>query len=974
MQARVYEYYKENFKDILICEDNKEAFYASEVLKFMGFEVFTLPDFRAVKGDDLRSFYLELIDISKELSKFHKSNSKNKVIVTPYKTILNRLPAKKHLQTKTVNFGDEINQNTLKDELLRFGYEIVDIVEMNGEASFRGEIIDIYPIDAKNPFRILLDIDTVESIREFDIETQLSDKTELESLEITPFIASLNENEFDKMQDNIKEFESNALISDMNSLGFWAIDDFINYRDEYSHISVKEFDERSFELLPEPKEYKTLEVTFTKELLTFHSEKKIEILARNESIFNSYDLFSLSLENKNIKLTESPYIINLISKDTLIISLNKPIPKKRVRKASLVIDELQVGDFVVHESYGIGKFIGLEQVRVMGATREFMAIMYQGEDKLLLPVENLNMIDRYIASGGVAVLDKLGKGSFAKIKEKVRAKLFAIASKIIEIAAQRELVKGKVISDNVSEYPKFLSKAGFDYTRDQTTSVREILSDLKSGKVMDRLLSGDVGFGKTEVAMNAIFLAVKNGYQALFFVPTTLLSSQHYKSLRERFSEFDIPVYRCDRFTTTASKNALKKELANGTPLVCIGTHALLSLTASNVALIVIDEEHKFGVKQKEKLKEISKNAHVLSMSATPIPRSLNMALSSIKGYSTLTEPPLDRVGVRTVVKEWDEVVIKEAILRELRRGGQVFYVHNHIATMEGVKKRLLEIVPSLKILTLHSQIEQKTTEEEIEKFINGEYNLMLCTSIVESGIHMPNANTMLVDSANKFGIADLHQLRGRVGRSNKQGYCYFLIEDKNALNEDAIKRLVALESNSFLGSGSVLAYHDLEIRGGGNLVGEAQSGHIEAIGYSLYLRMLEDEINALLNKKSKALSSVDMKLNITAFLNSEYIKEDRLRLELYRRLSKADEISEIYEISSEIEDRFGKMDRYTKQFLDLIIIKVLALKHGFKAVSNYEMNITLTKDDDAKVSLKARSKDDDDILDTILSYLRALK
>lgn len=417
----------------------------------------------------------------------------------------------------------------------------------------------------------------------------------------------------------------------------------------------------------------------------------------------------------------------------------------------------------------------------------------------------------------------------------------------------------------------------------------------------------------------------------------------------------------------------MKKALNDGKPLICIGTHALLNLKASNLGLIIIDEEHKFGVKQKEKLKELSNNSHLLSMSATPIPRSLNMALSSIKSYSTLLTPPDDRLDVRTIVKEFDEKIIKEAILRELRRGGQIFYVHNHIASINKVKNELLEILPNLKILVLHSKIEQKTTENEIEKFINKEYDLMLCTSIVESGIHMPNANTMIVNNANKFGMADLHQLRGRVGRSSIQGYCYFLIEDKNALSKDSLKRLVALESNSFLGSGSVLAYHDLEIRGGGNLVGEAQSGHIEAIGYSLYLRMLEDEINALLNKKSNTLTNVDIKLSINAFLNSEFIKEDRLRLDLYKRLSKAQDESEIYDIKAEVEDRFGKIDKFSKQFFWLMIIKILAIKHGFKQISNYEMNITLTKLDDSKVVIKSNSKDDDDILEAILIYLRKL-
>ncbi|PSM52512.1 transcription-repair coupling factor [Campylobacter blaseri] len=976
MQAKVYEYFLKNKKDILICENDKEALTCQDALKFLGFETYVLPDFRAEYGDDLRSYYEELIGISKELSGYYKSKNKNKIIISPIKTILKKLPAKKHLQIKSINFGDKINLNELKDEIIRFGYEVVDIVEMSGEVSFRGEIIDIFPVGENEPYRILLDEDLVESIRVFDETTQISEKKEYESVEISPFIASLSEDEYEKTTKEIESLDTNSLISDLNSLGFWAIDDFIDYLDSFSHISVKKFDEdefsyvkniiKKFEIIPQPINFKDFDTTFSNELLSFHKEKKIKILAKNSAIFESLEL----TPKDNLELIISDLVINLISKDELVISLNKFKKKKRVKKTSIIIDELKVGDFVVHEEYGVGKFMGLELATVMGSQREFVSIIYQNNDKLLLPVENLNMIDRYIASG-VAILDRLGKGSFAKIKEKVRAKLFAIASKIIEIAAKRELVEGKIIKSDFVEYSKFLQEAGFEYTKDQQTCVDAILKDLKSGKVMDRLVSGDVGFGKTEIAMNAIFATVKSGYQALFFVPTTLLSSQHYQSLVKRFEDFNIPVFRLDRFTTTAGKNALKKALFDKVPLVCVGTHSLLNLQANNIGLIVIDEEHKFGVKQKEKLKAISANSHLLSISATPIPRSLNMALSSIKSYSTLATPPSDRLDVRTLVKEWDEKVIKEAISRELRRGGQVFYVHNRISTIDEVKKSLLRIFPNLKILILHSQIDMKTTELEVEKFLNKEYDLMLCTSIVESGIHMPNANTIIIENANNFGIADLHQLRGRVGRSDKQGYCYYLIEDKNTLTQDSLKRLVALENNSFLGSGSVLAYHDLEIRGGGNLVGEAQSGHIEAIGYSLYLKMLEDEINALLNKKAKVLSSVDMKLSINAFLNSEYIKEDRIRLELYRRLSKANEVNEIYEISGEMEDRFGKPDVYTKQFLDIMLIKIMANKLNIKSISNYEMNISYVKFDDSKVVLKSRSKDDDDIIDTLLSHLR---
>ena len=488
---------------------------------------------------------------------------------------------------------------------------------------------------------------------------------------------------------------------------------------------------------------------------------------------------------------------------------------------------------------------------------------------------------------------------------------------------------------------------------------------------MDRLLSGDVGFGKTEVAMNAIFTCIKSGFSAFFFVPTTLLSSQHYKTLSQRFSKFGIKVFRLDRFSSAKEKSSLQKVLKENEPIVCVGTHALLSVKAENLGLIVVDEEHKFGVKQKEQLKEISQHSHILSMSATPIPRSLNMALSKIKTYSILATPPSSRLDVRTSVREWDEKVVKEAIMRELRRGGQTFYIHNHIADIEQTANELRKILPKLRILILHSKINAKVAEDEMMKFERGEYDLLLCTSIVESGIHLPNANTIIVENANKFGMADLHQLRGRVGRSDKQAYCYFLVEDKDAISKDALKRLVALEGNSFLGAGSVLAYHDLEIRGGGNIIGDAQSGHIEAIGYSLYLKMLEDEINKLLNQDSAKLDKIDLKLSVSAFLNQEFIREDRLRLEIYRRLSKCKEVAEVYEIQSELEDRFGKIDTYTKQFLDLIIIKILALKAGIKTISNSEQNILITKNDDEKIRLKSRSKDDDDVLAEILVYLR---
>ncbi|AJC84958.1 DEAD/DEAH box helicase [Campylobacter peloridis] len=974
MQAKLYEYLLNNKTELVICEDDKEADELAQVCLFLKFKTFVLPDFRAEFGSDLRSFSKELFEICKVLNAYHKEKE-NKILISPIKTILQKLPGKNHLKNINLKRNSFLALEKFKGEILHCGYEFVDIVQDKGEVSIRGDIIDIFAINEEQPFRILLFSDEIESIRYFDIHTQKSIPNEISSIEICPFLSAFNQEQYEKLQERIQNFQSQSIINDVNSLGFWCIDDFYDYL-KLNFVSIKKFDVDDFEqnidkinqnILPEARFCKDLVSSYNYDFFNLHKEQKILVLAKNEALFKVLNLQEFS----NIEFKISQERINLITQDKLIVSLNKKEKIKKARKASLILDELRIGDYVVHEDYGIAKFLGLEIIAIAGAKKEFVALGYLNNDKLLLPVENLYMIDKYIgASGGIPLLDKLGKGSFLKLKEKLKEKLFAIASSIVSLAAARALIKAKELKISQNLQDEFINSAGFLYTQDQTKVCQEITQDLKSSQVMDRLLSGDVGFGKTEIAMNAIFTCVKSGFSALFFVPTTLLSTQHFKTLKRRFRPFNIEVFKLDRFTNIKEKKQIMAFLKEKKPCVVVGTHSLLGVECENLGLVVIDEEHKFGVKQKEKLKELSKNSHILSMSATPIPRSLNQALSSLKSYSVLQTPPEDRLDVRTFVRESNDALIKEAISRELRRAGQIFYIHNHIASIDGCKKYLLDLFPNLKILILHSKIDAKTTEEEMIKFENKEYDLLLCTSIVESGIDLANANTIIVENSDRFGMADLHQLRGRVGRSAKQGYCYFLIEDKERVTKDSLKRLTSLESNSYLGSGSVLAYHDLEIRGGGNLLGVDQSGHIEQIGYSLYLKMLEDEINKLSKKEQTQEKKIDLKLNINAFLNSDYISEDRLRLELYRRLSKCMSVNEVYEIESEMNDRFGKPDVFTKQFLDLIIIKILASNH-YKLVSNYEQNICFVKDDESKEVIKAKSKDDDDVIEAVLMHLR---
>ena len=987
-QSTLFQYFKtEQCPDVevLICEDSKEANELNSVAKFFNKEAVVFPDFRASYGDDLRSYKEELHQLFHAL-KFYNAQKKKPLVISPLKTLLFHLPQKSLLESRTIEFGSNINLSGFKEQMLFWGYNFVDMVQVEGEISFRGDIIDIYAPASKMPVRLSLFDDEIEQIKYFELESQRTQKEELDSFEITPAFYSLDEESYDVLNERVQKSEFDSLTKDVASLGFWYLEDkasnFLNSKkvkliknldnlliDAYAlnnpKVSRKDFD---LEILPNSDEFRELVVTDVLILLKVHKEKKVTVIAANEALMKQVGLFNLT----NIKPVYAPYILNIITNDELIISLNRPDKVRRRRKSAILLDDLKAGDYVVHEDYGVGIFEKIEQTEILGGIKDFIVIKYVGDDKILLPVENLDFIDRYIASGGsTPMLDRLGKGSFGKLKDKVKKRLMEIAGQIVNTAAARELIKAPKMSIAKKELKEFQKLSGFDYTDDQTQSVDEIITQMSSGHIMDRLLSGDVGFGKTEVALNTIFTAYKSSFQSAFIVPTTLLSAQHYRSLTERFEGMGIKYAKLDRFVSTKDKSNIIKGLASGEIDCVVGTHSLFGLAFKNLGVVIIDEEHKFGVKQKEKIKELYHNVHLLSMSATPIPRSLNQALSSIKTMSQLLTPPSERQGVRTFVKEYSEKLIKEVILRELRRGGQVFYVHNSIDHMPIKLGELKAILPDLRIVMLHSKISAVQTEKELLKFEAGEYDLMIATSIIESGIHMPNVNTMIVDGADRFGIADLHQLRGRVGRGHVEGFAYFIVQNKESLTDEAKKRLLALESNSFLGSGSVLAYHDLEIRGGGNLIGDAQSGHIKNIGYSLYLRMLEDAIKLLSNTMESERAKVDIKLTISAYISDEVVKEDRLRLDIYRRLSLCEEALEIYEIEEELIDRFGELDNPTKQFFELMVIKLLSLEKKIKSIMNYGQNITISYFNDSKESIKSSSKDDDDIIKAVLFYLR---
>ncbi len=991
IQSSLYRALNKGFDyQILACKDFKESELAKEVISYFkpNTKAILFPEFRAKKNDDLRSFFEEFLQLLGGLREFYQAleNKQETIIIAPISALLHPLPKKELLESFKITLLEKYNLKDLKDKLFYYGYEILDLVEVEGEASFRGDIVDIYAPNSK-AYRLSFFDTECESIKEFDPITQMSLKEDLLEIEIPPTLFSLDEPSYKDLKTKVEQSPLNSFSKDLTSFGLWFLGEKANdllhaYKSVISPKALEEIQElaslneldgerfKSLKVLENAQGYEDLEIHAhaLEGFIALHSNRKITLLAPNKTILDN----AISvLERSNIECVIAPFVLNFKTPDGIFISLNSFERKKKRQKSKLALNELNPGEWVVHDDYGVGVFSQLVQHSVLGSKRDFLEIAYWGEDKLLLPVENLHLIARYVAqSDSVPAKDRLGKGSFLKLKAKVRTKLLEIAGKIIELAAERNLILGKKMDTHLAELEIFKSHAGFEYTSDQEKAIAEISKDLSSKRVMDRLLSGDVGFGKTEVAMHAIFCAFLNGFQSALVVPTTLLAHQHFETLRARFENFGVKVARLDRYAS--EKNKLLKAVELGLVDVLVGTHAILGAKFKNLGLVVVDEEHKFGVKQKEALKELSKSVHFLSMSATPIPRTLNMALSQIKGISSLKTPPTDRKPSRTFLKEKNDELLKEIIYRELRRNGQIFYIHNHIASISKVKTKLEELIPKLKIAILHSQINANESEEIMLEFAKGNYQVLLCTSIVESGIHLPNANTIIIDNAQNFGLADLHQLRGRVGRGKKEGFCYFLIEDQKSLNEQALKRLLALEKNSYLGSGESVAYHDLEIRGGGNLLGQDQSGHIKNIGYALYTRMLEDAIYELSGGKKRLEKSVEIQLGVSAFLNPELIASDSLRLDLYRRLSLCENTDEVGQIHEEIEDRFGKIDDLSTQFLQIITLKILANQLGIIKLSNFNQNITITYSDEKKESLKAPSKDDNDILETLLKHLRA--
>ncbi|APE28906.1 transcription-repair coupling factor [Aurantiacibacter gangjinensis] len=611
--------------------------------------------------------------------------------------------------------------------------------------------------------------------------------------------------------------------------------------------------------------------------------------------------------------------------------------RKKKKDADAFLAELQAlsrGDLVVHVDHGIGKYLGLEPVAAGKSQHDCVMLEYKGGDKLYIPVENLEVLSRYGSAEDSVALDRLGGEAWQKRRSKLKERIRAIAGELMEVAAKRSLRKAPVLSADDASYNQFLDRFQYEETDDQDAAIDDVLRDLESGRPMDRLICGDVGFGKTEVALRAAFVAAMNGQQVAMIAPTTLLARQHFENFRNRFSGFPLKVGRLSRLVRSTEMKETREGLASGDIDIVIGTHAILSKNTQfkDLGLVIVDEEQRFGVTHKEKLKQLRADVHVLTLTATPIPRTLQMAMTGLRELSTIKTPPVDRLAVRTYVMEWDDMVVREALLREHHRGGQSFIVVPRISDMEPLEQWLRDTVPEVKVVAAHGQMSAGEIEDRMSAFYEGKYEVLLSTTIVESGLDLPSANTMIIHRADRFGLAQLYQLRGRVGRAKIRAYAYLTTPADTQLSEVAEKRLKVLGDLDSLGAGFQLASHDLDIRGAGNLLGDEQSGHIREVGFELYQSMLEDAILAAKAgdaglEKDRGRLSPSITVDAPIMIPEDYVPDLAVRMALYRRLNQAEGKAEVESLAAEMIDRFGELPQPTKNLIRLIEIKAQAIE-----------------------------------------------
>ena len=637
--------------------------------------------------------------------------------------------------------------------------------------------------------------------------------------------------------------------------------------------------------------------------------------------------------------------------------------RKRTRDADAIIqnlNDLTAGSPVIHEEHGVGRYIGLQTLAIQEVDTEFLTLEYLGGDKLYVPVANLHLVGRYTgADNESAPWHKLGSDQWARIKQKAAERARDVAAELLDIYARREAKQGIYFDTSIHDYNTFAASFPFEETPDQESAIDDVLEDMGSNRPMDRVVCGDVGFGKTEVAMRAAFIAVSNGKQVSVLVPTTLLAQQHFQTFSDRFAEWPIRIETLSRFNSAKKQKEVIDALKSGNVDIVIGTHKLFNpdVKLKNLGLIVIDEEQRFGVRHKEKLKSLRAEVDILTLTATPIPRTLNMSLSGLRDLSIIATPPIHRHAIKTFVSQWNDVGIKEACTREIKRGGQVYFLHNEVKTIEKIASELQTLLPSAEIKVAHGQMPERQLEQVMLDFYHSRFNVLVCTTIIESGIDIPTANTIVINRADKLGLSQLHQLRGRVGRSHHRAYAYLLTPPKKAMTADAIKRLEAIESLEELGVGFTLATHDLEIRGAGELLGEDQSGQIHEVGYAMYNDLLARAVHALragdLPQLDRPLDhGLEVELGEPALLPDSYVPDVHLRLVLYKRIASASSEEQLKDLQIELIDRFGLLPVPAQNLIATTELKLFCSGLGINKIEAYDSGGRILFDKEPKIDV----------------------
>lgn len=877
-------------------------------------------------------------------------NNNKKIIITDINGYLKKLPSINDFKNNIIKLkiGTDINLKNIVDNLYEIGYEKETLVTKPGEFGVRGFILDIFPLNEENPIRIEFFGDTIESIRYFEVESQ-------KSLENIDEIEIYSISKTSEKYSSLYEYLNNPLVifkyySQIKISYERIMNDIFELNIENPLYDINDIDEKKinyyFDLDDDTSLAKKVVNFNIKNVERFNSNIEIINKYLGESLkFNKTVIICLSTINVNnfIEILNIPYLltdivnikennINIVKYDLkegfildnyIFISEYELYNKKKETKrrkfnfnfATRIKDlnKLEIGDYVVHDSHGIGVYNGIKTLSKNNMLQDYIEVLYADNDKLYIPASKIELISKYTGKEGYAPkINSLNSVAWEKTKQRVKEKIRYEASRLLKVQAERSLKKGFPFSKDSEMQTLFENEFIYELTQDQIKAINEIKKDMESDLPMDRILCGDVGYGKTEVAFRAAFKAINDSKQVLYLCPTTLLSKQQYESALERFKNYPVKIGLLNRFTSKKEEIKILKELEEGNIDFVIGTHRLLSddIKPKDLGLLIIDEEQRFGVAHKEKLKEFKSNIDILTLTATPIPRTMQMAMVGLRNLSLIETPPKNRHAVLTYVLEENNKIIKDIIYKEMSREGQVFILYNKVETIERKVKELQLLVPDARIIYAHGKLPKNELEDIMNKFINKEYDCLVCTTIIETGIDIPNANSLIIYDASNFGLSQLYQIRGRVGRSERTAYAYLMYNKNKTLTETAIKRLKVIKEFTELGSGFNIAARDLSIRGAGDILGAEQAGFIDAVGIELYMKMLNNEIKILKGEKIEEEKIKQTPLiEVNNHIDNNYVSEEELKLTIHKMINNITNIDSYNDIKKELEDRFGRLD-----------------------------------------------------------------